>query len=336
MSTPPEPEERLADAVSHVSLDGGAAQRQQAQIRQRKSQQAVALGLAANVFLALIKTAVGIAGRSPALLAEGINSTTDVAYYLVVWAFIRLAHKPADDEHPYGHSQLESIASVVVGSFVVTTGIVVFWNSINSVFNLLSGETASHGAATLALWVALFTVGVKVLLLYYTSRLGRETGSPAVTSLAYDHRNDIFSASAAAAGIFFGRQGFPWADPLVGALVALLILRTGIEVLRQSSADLMDAVPSQELYRQIAALLAKEPGVKSVEEVHAHRFGPYLVVNVTIGVDGDLTVAAGDCISTGVENLLYERFDLVRRVYVHYHPVSQPEPCGQLEAQQRN
>jgi divalent metal cation (Fe/Co/Zn/Cd) transporter len=117
---------------------------------------------------------------------------------------------------------------------------------------------------------------------------------------------------------------------LVGALVALLILRTGVEILRQSSAELMDAVPSRELFLQISELLAQEPEVKSVEEVHAHRFGPFMVVNVTIGVDGGLTVAAGDCIATQVENLLYEHFELVRQVYVHYHPVTLTEPCEPL------
>ena len=65
----------------------------------------------------------------------------------------------------------------------------------------------------------------------------------------------------------------------------------------------------------------------SVEEVHAHRFGPYLVINVTIGVEGELSVAAGDCIATQVEELLYENFELIRQVYVHYHPVTQMDEC---------
>jgi cation diffusion facilitator family transporter len=142
-----------------------------------------------------------------------------------------------------------------------------------------------------------------------------------VTALAYDHRNDVFSASGAALGIFLGRMGLPWVDPLAGALVALLVLRTGVEILRQSSAELMDAVPSQELADQIVDLLAEIPDVECVEEIHSHRFGPYVVVNVTVGVDGGMTVRRGDAIATQVENLLVERIDLVRRVYVHYHPV---------------
>ncbi len=316
--------------VPMVNLQKEESQLRASAIRARKSQQAVLIGLVANVFLAGLKTTIGILGRSPALLAEGINSTSDVAYYLVVWVFVRLSGKPADEEHPYGHSQLESIASLIVGSFILTTGIAVFWDAVNNVYDLVSGTVISSGAALAALWVAALTIGIKIFLLKYTRQLGEQTGNPAVVALVYDHRNDLLSASAAFIGIYLGRQGLPWVDPLVGALVALLILRTGVEILRQSSAELMDAVPSRDLYRQISALLSEEPDVKSVEQVHAHRFGPYLVVNLTIGVEGELTVAAGDCISTQVENLLYERFELVRQVYVHYHPVTSVEPCEPL------
>jgi cation diffusion facilitator family transporter len=311
---------RILTVDHRVDFDKTEKQIQSTNERRRNSQLAVNLGLGFNVFLAAAKTTVGILGHSPALLAEGINSSSDVAYYLVVWIFMRLAHKPADEEHPYGHTQLESIASLVVGAFIVTTGIAVFWDAVNNVFDLWAGQAQSEGASVVALYIALFTVGVKIFLYTFTRSLMRRTGNPAVGALAYDHRNDIMSASAASVGIFLGRQGYPWVDPLVGALVALLILRTGVEILRQSSAELMDAVPSEELNQQISSLVNSVEEVKSIEQVHAHRFGPYLVVNLTIGVDGALSVAEGDCISNAVETLIYDNMDLVRQVYVHYHP----------------
>jgi cation diffusion facilitator family transporter len=101
--------------------------------RDKKSLQTVNLGLGTNIFLAALKTSIGISSHSPALLAEGINSTSDVAYYVVASIFVRLANKPADNEHPYGHRQLESIASVVVGSFIVTTAVAVFWDAIDKI-----------------------------------------------------------------------------------------------------------------------------------------------------------------------------------------------------------
>jgi len=290
--------------------------------RQQKSLLAANIGLGTNIFLAMLKTSVGIVGNSPALLAEGINSTSDVAYYVVASIFMRLANKPADNEHPYGHRQLESIAALVVGSFVVATAVAVFWDAINKTWQLYSGQIDHGGAASIALWVALFTVALKIYLTMYVSRLGQETNNLVVKAMAYDHRNDLFSASAASLGIFLGQRGLPWVDPLAGALVALLILRTGIHILRESSVDLMDAVPSRELAEQIREILLELPGVKQLEEVQAHRFGPHIVLNLTIGVDGEMTVREGDEIASKVEFLLTRVIPNVRRVHVHYHPAS--------------
>jgi cation diffusion facilitator family transporter len=288
--------------------------------RDRKSLWAINLGLGINIFLSIVKTTFGILANSPALLAEGINSTSDVAYYIVASIFVRLANKPADDEHPYGHRQLESIAALVVGAFVIVTGITVFWDAVDKMWDLMDGERMTLGSHPFAFWVALGTVAIKVFLFVYVRRLGKETGNPVVNALAYDHRNDILSASAASIGIFLGRVGLPWGDPLAGALVALLILRTGIYILRESSVELMDAVPSKELAQQISTLVKEVPGVQQLEELQAHRFGPHLVVNLTIGIDGCLTVKQGDSIATQVECLLCESIPDLRHVHVHYHP----------------
>jgi len=175
--------------------------------RDQKSLWAVNLGLGVNILLSILKTIFGVLGHSPALLAEGINSTSDVAYYVVANIFVRLAKKPADLEHPYGHRQLESIASLVVGAFVVATTVTIFWDSVDKVWDLLDGKLTSLGVHPFALWIAIGTVGIKIILFFYVRNLGQETRNPIVDALAYDHRNDIFSASAASLGIFLGQRG---------------------------------------------------------------------------------------------------------------------------------
>ena len=173
------------------------------QERNRKSLLAVQVGLFANTLLAVLKASVGIIGHSPALLADGINSTSDVAYGVVMAVFMKLSGKPADHEHPYGHNQFESIAAVVVGAFVISTAIAIFWNSVNGVYEIFSGEWNFAGASRVALYVSLAGACLKVWLALWTSKIGKETRNTAVEALAYDHRNDIFSALAAAVGIFF-------------------------------------------------------------------------------------------------------------------------------------
>ncbi len=287
---------------------------------------AVNVGLITNTFLALLKTAIGILGHSPALLADGINSTSDVAYGIAVNIFMRLSGKPADHEHPYGHEQLESIAAVVVGAFVITTAIAIFWNSINTIYEIISVQAVSPGASIQALWMALFTVGLKLCLTFWTRAIGRQTKNSAVIALAADHRNDVFASLAATAGIFFGRMGHAWIDPLAGSVVSLIILHTGIEILRDAAGELMDAVPGQALGKQIRTLIAPLSGVDQVEEIKTHRFGPYIVVNITIGVNARLTVAQGDHIATQVEKILIDKIDPIRRVHVHYHPTRELSP----------
>lgn len=289
--------------------------------RQKKGMLAVNVGLGANALLAILKTSVGIAGHSPALLADGINSTSDVAYGIVVNIFMRLSGKPADKEHPYGHDRLESISAVVVGAFVITTAITIFWSSINNVYELISGTSNFTGASQLALWIALFTVLMKLWLTYWTYKIGQETNNNVLMALAADHRNDIFSALAATIGIIFGRFGFLWVDPLAGGLVSVIILLTGVEIIRESAADLMNTLPGKKLTEEIHKKLEQIDEVLDVEEIHGHRFGPHMVVNITVGVSPDLTVAAGDRIATRVEEILVRDIDYMRRVFVHYHPV---------------
>lgn len=291
-----------------------------AEERNRQGMLAVHVGLAANGVLAVVKAVIGVVGHSPALLADGINSTSDVAYGVVMAICMKLSGKPADQEHPYGHDQMESIAAVVVGAFVISTAIAIFWNSIDGVYEIISGRDTFSGASRVALQVSLGAALLKVWLTLWTGHIGKKTQNSAVQALAHDHRNDIFSALAAAVGIYFGRMGYPWVDPLAGAVVSLIILHTGVEILRSATADLMDTLPGKELGRRIRELLATVDGIEAVEEVHAHRFGPYLMVNLTICVDGNLSVNEGDRIATRAEKLLLAEVEFMRRVYVHYHP----------------
>ena len=288
--------------------------------RDRKNLLAVNLSLAANALLAVLKTVVGILSHSPALLADGINSIADTVYLLIVLIFMRLAGKPPDREHPYGHHQLDSIAAVIVGAFVITTAVAVFFNAIGNAFNLLTGRAELPAAGATALVVAVFTIVLKVVLAIYTRWIARRTGSITVLALARDHRNDIFSIAVATAGITCSRAGYVWVDPAAAAVVAIVIFYTGVEIVRDSSADLMNILPDRAVTRRIRQLLEVVPGVEQVEDVRIHRIGLYLLVTVTIGVDGSLTVTDGDRIASRAEASLWENVEYLRHVTVHYHP----------------
>lgn len=281
----------------------------------------VNMGLFANIFLSIAKTAVGIFGHSPALLADGINSSSDVVYYVAVKIFMHQARKPADAEHPYGHRQLETISAIVVGAFILTTGIAILWDSINKVFDLLSGYTEGRAASIVALFIAIATLLIKLFLFSYTRRVSRTVNNPTIRALANDHLNDIMASIAVIIGVVLGRLGYHWMDPAAGAIVAIYIAKTGIGIIMDASGELMDSLPDPEFGKEVRALALRVEGVRRIEELGVHRFGPYFTINMTIGVDGLISVEDGHKIAHAVEDLLLENFEnSLRSVHIHYHP----------------
>ncbi|MBN2201675.1 cation transporter [bacterium] len=295
--------------------------------RKRRSDAAavVNLGLAANAVLAISKLAAGIIGHSQALLADGVNSISDVVYFIVVRIFTSLSAKPADPEHPYGHHQFESISAVVVGAFVITTGMAIFWDSVNAAFDMWTGNASEEPIRRFTLWVAFFTIALKIFLLLQASKVSRRTGNITISALARDHRNDIFASAGVAAGIGFGLLGVEWMDPVAGAVVAVLVTKTGIDILRESADELMDSVPSREIDATIRNKLSGFRSIRRIESIHAHRFGPYFVVNITVAIDGRLSVFEGDRIADEIEAHLVSEIHMLRKVYVHYHPLRRSE-----------
>jgi len=291
--------------------------------RDKVTNTTVNLGLYSNILLSLAKTIVGILGHSAALLADGINSSSDVVYYIAVKIFMHHARKPADSEHPYGHRQLESISAIVVGAFILTTGIAIFWESINKVYDILSHTEAGQSASLWALVIALFTFGLKLFLYFYTRRNVRLTANPTLRALCNDHLNDIMASLAVIVGVVFGRFGFHWMDPAAGAIVAIYIFKTGFEIILDTSSELMDSMPDEEFSSHLRTVALAVNGVLRIDDLGIHRFGPYYTVDMTIAVDGSISVDEGHAISHCVENRLLDIYHSgLRNVYIHYHPLA--------------
>jgi cation diffusion facilitator family transporter len=280
------------------------------------------LGLGSNIILALVKTLIGIVGHSSALLADGINSTSDFVYYVAVKIFTKQANKPADAEHPYGHRQLESISAIVVGAFVLTTGVAIFWGAINSTYDLLSNTKPEYTVSIFALVVAIMTFCLKIYLYIYTKRNQKQTQNPTLRALANDHLNDIMASLSVVAGVIGSRIGLLWMDPLAGAVVSIFILKTGISIIMDSSSELMDTFPDISFRNDLLKTAGQVDGVRNVDVIGMHKFGPFFIINLNIGIDGRLTIQQGHEIADRVEQVLLEAYSVsLKKVHVHYHPV---------------
>ena len=280
----------------------------------------VNLGLVYNAFLALCKTIFGILGNSAALLADGINSTSDVVYYIAVKIFLKVANKPADKEHPFGHKQMEFIAAIVVAAFIIVTAIIIAWNSISAFFEFMRGEEAYQNVRLITLFIAGFTLVSKVFLSIYTHKIGKKTKNPAISALAADHVNDIFASASVIVGISFALKGFYWVDPLAGLIVSVFIFKTGYEILKDSAEGIMHLAPTEEMRFLVVTTANDFREDIMIDSMLSHRYGNYYSLNLTIGINGEMSMNEADELADRFEKELMEKDRNLKYVFIHYHP----------------
>lgn len=288
-----------------------------------RTRRSINLGLFTNIIFSILKTVIGIYGKSQALIADGINSTSDVAYYLAVSIFMKKSHKPADEEHPYGHRQLDNIAAIVVGAFIVTTGATIFWNSITTLYTIWKGEYESCQSFLFPMIIASLTVVAKIYLYLDTKITFKQTKNPTIKALMDDHLNDIMASGTVLISLAFAyfNSNMIWIDPVASCLVAIFIFKTGFEILLDSSNDLMDAMPDDDFSQKVEAIILTHKEIFGITHIGVHKYGPSFVLNLTIEVDSHLTVAKGDEICDDLEEQLMQEFpDSLKKTNIHYHP----------------
>ena len=215
--------------------------------RKRQGILAVNMGLAANIILAALKTSIGIVGRSPALLADGINSTSDVVYGIVVGVFIRLAGKPPDEEHPFGYGKAEDIAAVTQAVLIFTAGGLIIYSAVR---RIISGATIELTEAGIG--VMLVSIIVSIFLSRHLLKVSRATGSIALEANARNIAADVYSASGVLVGLVVIRfTQLSILDPIIALVVALFVLKAGYEVMRKSFGGLVDVRLPREEEQQV-------------------------------------------------------------------------------------
>jgi cation diffusion facilitator family transporter len=283
--------------------------------RQRLIARVGLIAIAINIGLTVARVLAGLEAGSTAVLADAVNSGTDILTTLVVIGGSRIASLPPDPGHPYGHEKAEPVAAKIVGLVVLLTGVL---TAIGAISVLQAGGTEQVGLS--AIWVTAVSIGVKEVLARYQLRTGRQINNQALLADGVNQRTDAFSSVAALIGALGGRYGAPALDPAMGIVVAVLILRVGLGVYWRSVNHLMDPAPEPAVMAELERAAASVPGVQSVDELKARLFGAWIYVDCKIAVDSDLTVAEGHRISARVKERVLKSGPGVRNVLVHVNP----------------
>lgn len=273
------------------------------------------VGLGTNVLLTVLKLWVGLAAASQALIADGINSLADIFVSAVVYLAYKISRRPADEDHPYGHGNAETIAGLVASVGVMATGAILAYGAVTT---LLAG--AYSAPERIALYAAAAAILIKEALHRYTIRVAEAEHSPGLEASAKDYRSDVLASVAAFTGIIGARLGFPLLDPLAGLVIAALIVRMGILVLAENVHILMAGAPTSGIKEEILETVSSFKEVLDVPRIRLQRMGGKYVVNVDIAVDGEISVTEGHRIAESVRDRCMEVHSRVSEIMVHVDP----------------
>lgn len=278
------------------------------------------IGIVVSICLAVIKIITGIFGNSYALIADGIESTTDVFTSIAVVTGLRIAQKPPDENHPYGHGKAEPFAGLIVSLALLIAAVVIIVQSIREII------TPHHAPASFTLIVLLLVVLIKEILFRSILKVGDQYGSVAITNDAWHHRSDAITSFAAFIGIstaLIGGDGYESADDFAALLASVIIIYNALRLMKPALDEIMDATPTQLLKEEIIKVSNSVEGVIASEKCLIRKMGFDYFIDIHIIVDGSLSVYEGHDISHKVKDKLSETFSQINNVLVHVEPATE-------------
>ncbi|GEK34339.1 cation diffusion facilitator family transporter [Kurthia sibirica] len=293
----------------------------------RQSMLAAWISVISNVCLTIIKIVCGVLFKSQVLLADGIHNAADVVASGVSLGSMKISNQPADDDHPYGHGKAEVLSSAFVAIILFLAALYIAYGSILALFN------PSFEAHWIAFVAAIVSLVWKLVLYKYTMTIGRREKSNGLIATAYDHLADVYASLAAVIGIglslantFITIPFAQYADPVAGIIVAVLIIRLSITMIKDSTAILMEASLPMERNAQYAEVVAANEFVKRIDSIRARTHGHYVLVDVRVGVPATLSVQQGHDVCKQLKSQLKAMDEEVSEVLVHLNPWYPPEP----------
>lgn len=277
------------------------------------------VGVAVNAMLAIVKIITGFFGNSYALIADGIESTADIFTSLVVWGGLRMAAVPANDKHPYGYGKAESLAGIVASLALVSAAVII---AVQSVREIMTPHHLPHWSTLLVLALVVTT---KAILARWAGRIGTEHESTALSGDAWHHLSDAITSCAAFIGITIGLIGGPGyepADDWAALLACVVILFSGVRLLRLSVRDVLDVAPTAEFESQVRELAITQPDVLAIEKCRIRKSGINYFVEIHVEVDGDTSVRDAHNIAGRVRHALRESRFRIADAVVHIEPFS--------------
>lgn len=275
------------------------------------------LGIIVSLILASIKIFSGVIGNSYALIADGIESLTDIFTSSVVFTGLYFASKPPDEDHPYGHGKAEPFAGIVVSFGIFIAALVII---VQSIYEII---TPHHAPAPFTLIVLVIVIITKESLFRFVIKVGTTVKSIAVKSDAWHHRSDAITSAAALVGIsiaLIGGEGYESADDYAALFASAIIIFNAYRIFKPALYELLDTSPPAKSIQKIRDTASKVENVMGIDKCYVRKMGFDYFVDIHVLVDADLPVHKGHEIAHRVKDTLMKEYSNISDVLVHIEP----------------
>lgn len=276
------------------------------------------IGIVGNVLLAAFKFFAGVFGNSSALVSDAVHSLSDVFATFIAFLGVTFGRKDADEDHPYGHDRIESLAAILLGLILVVTAIGIGKVGVDQI---VSGEFESLPVpGAIALVAAVVSIAIKESMFWYTRHYARVIRSSAFEADAWHHRSDALSSVGALIGVGLSMLGHPIFDPIASIVICLLILKQGLEIIWDALRKLVDTSCGADFEEKVRALVEEEPQVQRIDVLRTRMFGDKVYIDLEIALDGSMQLHQSHDIAERVHDDIERRFPEVKHVMIHVNP----------------
>ena len=284
--------------------------------RYDESNKVTLISILLNVVLTILKILAGLLGNSTAIISDGLHSASDIITSIGILIGNKISRKPRDEEHQYGHEKAESLVSFILSSVLIIVAIKIGYDGVKELFNINNILVPN----SLPLIVAIISIGIKEYQYQITIRVAKKINSSSLKADAWHHRSDALSSIAAFIGIGGAMLGFKILDPIASIIVAIVVVKVGVDILKSSCDELMDSSISKQDISKIEALVSKSDNIYGIKDFKSRKYGSVAYVDMSILIDNDKTLEEAHDIADELEKSIISNLNYIKEINIHTEP----------------
>lgn len=284
--------------------------------RFKSAKKASTLGIIGNIFLLIIKGIIGIITKSQAMIADSLNSAGDIFSSLMTYIGNKIASQPKDEDHNLGHGKAEYIYSLLISIVMILTSVIIIKDGALSLI-----QNKKYAYSNWLIIVCIITIIIKLSLYIYTYKIGKKYNNLLIKANSKDHINDCILTTCNLISCVLAKQNIFIFDGIVGIIIGLWILITGMKIYKESYDVLMDKAISNETKQEVYKIIKQHKEIKRIQHFNSTPIGYMYQISVTIYVDGNLTTFESHEIADNLEKEITKNIDEIYLAVIHVNPI---------------